>query len=191
MATRVHCSTVKFTAVPSEALQTFKIITIMRNRWVSWAAVSSLPQAKKISNQQQLDINRQHAEKHGGEVVRELVVPGESRSIVLLETAAERIKASLRKADTAWLDGTLDDDRYRTQVDRLKAQLATTETEAERLQRAIADAGSREVRRERLLSVAAMGASILDGDETAANAWLRQVLRIVVHSGSEVEAHWL
>lgn len=65
----------------------------MHKRWVSWAAVSSLPQAKKISNEQQLDVNRQHATKHGGEIVRELVVPGESRSIVLLEQAAERIEA--------------------------------------------------------------------------------------------------
>ncbi len=62
-------------------------------RWVSWAAVSSLPQAKKISNEDQLAENRRHAEKHGGNVVAELVVPGESRSIVLFEDAARRIEA--------------------------------------------------------------------------------------------------
>lgn len=65
----------------------------MGNRWVSWAAVSSLPQAKKISNEDQLAENRRHAEKHGGNVVAELVVPGESRSIVLFEDAARRIEA--------------------------------------------------------------------------------------------------
>ena len=62
-------------------------------RWVSWAAVSSLPQAKKISNEDQLAENRRHAAMHGGQVVAELVVPGESRSIVLFEDAARRIEA--------------------------------------------------------------------------------------------------
>ena len=62
-------------------------------RWVSWAAVSSLPQAKKVSIDDQLAENRQHAERHDGQVVAELVVPGESRSIVLFEDACRRIDA--------------------------------------------------------------------------------------------------
>ena len=68
-------------------------------RWVSWAAVSSLPQAKKISIDDQLAENRRHVEQHGGQVVAELVVPGESRSIVLFEDACRRIEAyeKLRK----------------------------------------------------------------------------------------------
>lgn len=65
-------------------------------RWVSWAAVSTLPQAKKVSNEDQLRENRAHAAKHGGIVLEELVVPGESRSIVLLEDAAARIPAYAR-----------------------------------------------------------------------------------------------
>lgn len=62
-------------------------------RGASWAAVSSLPQAKKVSLQDQLDANRQHAERHGVEIVAELVVPGESRNIVLFEDASRKMPA--------------------------------------------------------------------------------------------------
>lgn len=71
----------------------------MTLRWVSWAAVSSLPQAKKISLDDQLAANRQHTERHGGVVVAELVVPGESRNIVLFEEACRRIEAYARLAE--------------------------------------------------------------------------------------------
>lgn len=64
-----------------------------QKRFVSWAAVSSLPQAKKISLEDQLAVNRAHAERRGGTVVAELVVPGESRHIVLFEDAARKIPA--------------------------------------------------------------------------------------------------
>lgn len=67
-----------------------------RRRWVSWAAVSSLPQAKKISLDEQLERNRALAEQFGGTIVEELSVPGESRSIVLFEDAAGRIPAYAR-----------------------------------------------------------------------------------------------
>ncbi len=64
-------------------------------RFASWAAVSSEAQAAddKISIEDQLKSNREHAARHGGVVVAELVVPGESRSIVLFEDAARRIPA--------------------------------------------------------------------------------------------------
>lgn len=65
----------------------------MQTRWVSWAAVSSLPQAKKVSNEDQLATNRTHVERHGGTLIAELVVPGESRSIILFEDAARKIDA--------------------------------------------------------------------------------------------------
>lgn len=68
-------------------------------RWVSWAAVSSAPQAKKISLQDQLETNRRHVEQHGGEVIEELVVPGVSRSIVLFEDACNTIEAYARLRD--------------------------------------------------------------------------------------------
>jgi DNA invertase Pin-like site-specific DNA recombinase len=62
-------------------------------RWVSWAAVSSLPQAKKISIDEQLKTNRDHVDRHGGKLVAELIVPGESRNIVLFEDAAHKMEA--------------------------------------------------------------------------------------------------
>ena len=65
----------------------------MTKRFVSWAAVSSLPQAKKISLDDQLKTNREHVERWGGELVAELLVPGKSRSIVLFEDACAQIEA--------------------------------------------------------------------------------------------------
>lgn len=65
----------------------------MTKRFVSWAAVSSLPQAKKISLDDQLKTNREHIERWDGEIVAELIVPGKSRSIVLFEEACAQIEA--------------------------------------------------------------------------------------------------
>lgn len=65
----------------------------MNKRFVSWAAVSSLPQAKKISLDDQLKTNREHVERWGGTMVAELLVPGKSRSIVLFEDACAQIEA--------------------------------------------------------------------------------------------------
>lgn len=65
----------------------------MQKRFVSWAAVSSLPQAKKISLQDQLETNKAHVARWDGVLVDELVVPGESRSIVLFEDAARKMDA--------------------------------------------------------------------------------------------------
>ena len=70
-------------------------------RWVSWAAVSSQPQAAadKISIAEQLEQNRSHADRHGGEVVADLIIPGESRSIDTWEEACERIGAYAQLRD--------------------------------------------------------------------------------------------
>lgn len=65
----------------------------MAKRFVSWAAVSSLPQAKKISLDDQLKTNREHVERWDGVLVAELLVPGKSRSIVLFEDACAQIEA--------------------------------------------------------------------------------------------------
>lgn len=58
-----------------------------------WAAVSSKPQAEKISNKEQLRLGHEAADKLGAQVVAELVVPGESRNIVLFEDAARKMAA--------------------------------------------------------------------------------------------------
>lgn len=65
----------------------------MSKRFVSWSAVSSLPQAKKVSLDDQLKTNRLHVERHHGRMVAELEVRGESRDIVLFEEAAQGIAA--------------------------------------------------------------------------------------------------
>lgn len=62
-------------------------------RFAIWAAVSSLPQAKKISLDDQIAEAQEHVERHGGQVVATLRVPGQSRSIVLFEDACARIDA--------------------------------------------------------------------------------------------------
>ncbi len=64
-----------------------------RKRWLLWSAVSSLPQALKVSLDDQLKLGAEHAAKHDGEIVGKLIVPGQSRNIVLFETARKRIKA--------------------------------------------------------------------------------------------------
>lgn len=61
-------------------------------RFVSWAAVSSLPQAEKISLSEQREINLQHIQKFEGKLVADLVVD-ESRDIPELSEACERIEA--------------------------------------------------------------------------------------------------
>jgi DNA invertase Pin-like site-specific DNA recombinase len=58
-----------------------------------WAAVSSLPQAKLVSLDDQLRLGREHAARHNCRIVAEMVVPGESRDIVLFEEAARRMEA--------------------------------------------------------------------------------------------------
>lgn len=68
-------------------------------RTVIWAAVSTEEQAKKISLEDQLRVGREHAAKHDLAIVAELIVPGESRSIVLFEDACRRIAAYAQLRD--------------------------------------------------------------------------------------------
>ena len=57
-------------------------------RWVSWSAVSSLPQAEKISLDTQHADNLAAIARHGGELVADLKVPGHTRFYVELGEAA-------------------------------------------------------------------------------------------------------
>lgn len=65
----------------------------MRKRFVLWAAVSSQPQVEKISLENQIKLGHEHAARHDGAVVAELIVPGESRDITLFEDACRKIPA--------------------------------------------------------------------------------------------------
>jgi DNA invertase Pin-like site-specific DNA recombinase len=60
-----------------------------------WAAVSSQKQATddKISIPDQLRLGHEHAQRHGLQVIAELIVPGKSRNIVLFEDACRKIEA--------------------------------------------------------------------------------------------------
>lgn len=64
-------------------------------RWASWVAVSSAPQAAedKISIPHQRQLNQEHCARHGGEIVAELLVPGESRHIPTWEEACQEVTA--------------------------------------------------------------------------------------------------
>lgn len=88
----------------------------MAIRAALWAAVSSKPQAEKVSNEEQLRMGHSHADRLGATVAAELVVPGESRNIVLFEDAARRIPAYAelkRLIDTAAIDVLIYLDRSR------------------------------------------------------------------------------
>lgn len=61
----------------------------MSKRFVSWAAVSSLPQAKKISVDDQLATNKEHVAKWDGLLVDEIAIRGKTRFIVTLEEARQ------------------------------------------------------------------------------------------------------
>lgn len=62
-------------------------------RWVSWAAVSSEEQAVKISLEQQAADNLAAIERHAGQLVATLTVPGHTRYYALLEEAAADMPA--------------------------------------------------------------------------------------------------
>lgn len=64
-------------------------------RWASWVAVSSAPQAAedKISIPYQRQLNQEHCARHGGEIIAELLVPGESRHIPTWEEACQEVTA--------------------------------------------------------------------------------------------------
>lgn len=71
----------------------------MQKRFVSWTAVSSLPQAKKISLADQAKTNQEHIERWNGILVETLTVPGESRSVSTWEDACRKMDAYARLRD--------------------------------------------------------------------------------------------
>lgn len=82
---------------------TSKRKVFVMKRIAIWRAVSSLPQAKKISLDDQLDQALAVVKRHDAHLVADLEVHGESRSIILFEDACERIEAYSR------LKGLIDD----------------------------------------------------------------------------------
>lgn len=107
------------------------------------------------------------------------------------DAAIARHQTGLRRADTAYVSGTMDDDRYREQVQRLQAAIEA-ENSAKTVLQAQADAATqRGSRAEMLAEVAAAGPAMLTlEDAAAANAWLRRYVRVFVRANEVVEVRF-
>lgn len=106
--------------------------------------------------------------------------------------AIARHQAALRRADTAYVNGVMDEERYQEQVRRLRAAIET-ETTAQLQAQAAADAEQqRGSRRQRLEQIAAAGRAILTTPDTAAaNTWLRAYVRVYVRDNQVSEVRFL
>jgi DNA invertase Pin-like site-specific DNA recombinase len=115
-----------------------------------------------------------------------------AQAIASHDAAIARHMASLRRADTAYVSGAMDDERYREQVDRLRAAIEAEQSAQVQL-RAAADAQQqRGSRAERLAEIAASGSAMLTTPDTAAaNAWFRRYVRVLVRDNSVVEVRFL
>jgi chromosome segregation ATPase len=107
------------------------------------------------------------------------------------QASIERAQTALQRTDDAFFDGLMDDDRYRRQVARLRAQVDAASAEIERLSTKYDAEADRAKRRRRIESVSANGLAILNGDATTGNAWLRQHVRLWVESGRVTDVEWL
>lgn len=107
------------------------------------------------------------------------------------DAAIARHQTGLRRADTAYVSGTMDDDRYREQVARLQAAIEA-EQSAKTVLQAQADAATqRGSRADMLAEVAASGPAMLTlEDAAAANAWLRRYVRVFVRGNEVVEVRF-
>ena len=108
------------------------------------------------------------------------------------DAALQRQQAALRRADTAFVSGVMDDERYREQVSRLRAAIAAAETERAQLQAAAEQQRQAGSRAERLAQIAASGGAMLTlPDTAAANAWLRRYVRVYVRENQVTEVRFL
>ena len=104
----------------------------------------------------------------------------------------DRIEAGFRRVDNAYADGTLDDERYRRQVERLNAQLHAADIERARLKEAIEEERTRGTRRQRIEDVIAHGLGMLETpDVAAANVWLRTHVRVHVAKARVTQIDYL
>lgn len=104
-----------------------------------------------------------------------------------------RLTRSLQAADDAhFVAGTLDADRYTRTVQRLQAEIAARQTEADRLTARQQAESARGSRADRLADVLANGPAVLASAEpAAANAWLRAHLRVWVKDKAVLIVEWL
>lgn len=108
------------------------------------------------------------------------------------DAAIARHQQALRRADTAYISGIMDDDRYREQVTRLRTAIEAEQSARTQLQTAADAERQRGSRAERLTQIAAAGPAMLTTPDTAAaNAWLRRFVRVYVRDNQVVEVRWL
>lgn len=106
--------------------------------------------------------------------------------------AIQRHQQALRRADTAFVSGVMDDERYQEQVRRLRAAIELEQSAQTQLQAAAQARQQRGNRRQRLQEIAARGPAMLTtGDTAAANVWLREYVRVFVRDNQIVEVRWL
>jgi DNA invertase Pin-like site-specific DNA recombinase len=112
-------------------------------------------------------------------------------TIAAHDAAIARHTASLRRADDAYVAGVMDLERYRAQVQRLQAAIEA-EQSSQTQARAAADAqAQRGSRAEMLRLIAASGPAMLTTpDAAAANAWLRQYVRVLVRANQVQEVRF-
>jgi DNA invertase Pin-like site-specific DNA recombinase len=108
------------------------------------------------------------------------------------ESAAARHAQALRRADTAYVNGVMDDARYQEQVRRLQAAAAAEQETIAQLRAQLANAQAHGSRRERLEEIRRAGYEMLTTPDTvAANAWWRRYCLVLVEQNSVVEVRWL
>lgn len=107
------------------------------------------------------------------------------------DAAIAKHRLGLDRADTAWVNGAMDDERYKRQVDRLNAAIEAEESAKTKLLAAADAARQRGSRADWLAETAAAGPAMLTTDNTAAaNAWLRRHVRVFVRDNSVVDVRF-
>ena len=111
--------------------------------------------------------------------------------LVAHDAAIARHQAGLRRADDAFVAGVMDLDRYKAQVDKLRAMIAAEQSAKTTLQAAADAARQRGSRADMLAEVAARAPAMLTTDDTAAaNAWLRRYVRVFVRDNQVTEVRF-
>lgn len=86
----------------------------------------------------------------------------------------------------------MDVERYAAQVLRVQSEVAAERARLDTLRADVADEQARGSHADRLAEVIANGYALLDTPDTAAaNAWLRQRVRVWVEDNMIVEVEWL
>lgn len=127
-----------------------------------------------------------------------LLEPDDGRAAELLSritahrNAVKRHQEGLRRADTAFVSGVMDEERYQEQVKRLRAAIEAESETIVQLEAMLANEEAHGGRQERLQEIIAAGYAMLEIDDiAAANAWLCRYVQVWVEANNVVEVRWL